>query len=248
MRGEQLSGVGIVIAMKRMVQALSLLTAIVMAAIGFGLAYFGYEIAQKLLALAGLLGGIVAGLAVGTFGAPIVLEGSISPGVTIILAIIGAILGRIFVPAVSKVAFGLVGFVMTSVAVLAFLSQGRILDVFLNAIPPNLAYADPASVLNRIAASPLFRDPNFGQALLLAVGAGVVGGLLALKLYDEFVAVATTVVGASMLGLAIPILIEAARGSTVTAGAGEFSFIWFGITLVTGLIFEFSRNKEVDFL
>lgn len=230
-----------------MASVFSLMTAIIMAGIGFGLAYFGYEIAQKLLAIAGLLGGIAAGLAVGTFGAPLVTGGSISPGITIVLAIIGAILGRVLVPAVSQLAFGLVGFVVTSTAVLAVLSRGRILDVFLNAIPPNIAYADPTSVLNRIAASPLFRDPNFEQALLLAVGVGVVGAIIALKLYDEFVAVATTLVGASMLGLAIPILIDAVRGSTVTAGAGEFSIIWFGITFVTGVLFEFSRNKKVNF-
>ena len=234
--------------MKGMASAFSLVTAVGMAAIGFGLAYFGYEIAQKLLAIAGMLGGVAVGLAVGTFGAPMITGGSISPVVTVGLALLGAILGRVLVPAVSQLAFGLVGFVMTSAAVMAFLSRGRILDVFLTAIPANLAYADPTAILNRIAASPLFRDPNFEQALLLAAGLGVVGGILALKLYDEFVAVATTLVGASMLGLAIPILIDAVQGSTITAGAGEFSFIWFGVTFATGVAFEFSRNKNVNFL
>jgi hypothetical protein len=51
-----------------------------------------------------------------------------------------------------------------------------------------------------------------------------------------------------MLGLAIPVLIDTVRGSTVTAGAGEFSFIWFGVTFATGVAFEFSRNKKVDFV
>jgi hypothetical protein len=231
-----------------MVEVFSLAAAAVMAAIGFGVAYFGYEIAQKLLAVAGTIGGIIAGIAVGTFGAPLATGGAISPGITTVLAIIGAILGRIFVPALSQLAFAVIGFAMTSTAVLAFLSQGRILDVFLSAIPPNLAYADPQSVLARIAGAPLFRDPNFGQALLVAAVGGVLGGLVALRVYDEFVAVATTLIGASLLGLAIPILIEAFRGSTITTGAGEFSFIWFGITFVTGVAFEFYRNKEIDFL
>ena len=228
-----------------MASVFSLATAIGMAAIGFVLAYFGYEIAQKLLAIAGVLGGIAAGLAVGTFGAPMLTDGSISPVIIVGLAIFGAILGRVLIPAVSQLAFGLVGFVMTSVAVLAVLSRGRVLDVFLSAIPPNLAYADPVSILNRIASSPLFSHPNFGQALLLAAGLGVVGGIVALKIYDEFITVATTLIGASMLGLAIPILLDAAQGSTVTVGAGEFSIIWFGITFVTGVLFEFSRNSEI---
>ena len=231
-----------------MASVFSLATAVVMAGIGFGLAYFGYEIAQRLLAIAGTIGGVAAGLAVGTFGAPMVTGGSVNPGVTVVLALLGAVLGRVFVPALSQLAFAVVGFVTTSTAVLAVLSRGRILDVFLTAIPPNLAYADPLSILDRVAASPLFRDPNFEQALLLAVGAGVVGGLVALRVYEAFVAVATTVVGASMLGLAIPILLEAVRGSTVTVGAGEFSIVWFGVTLVTGLAFEFSRNAELGFL
>lgn len=228
-----------------MASVFPLAVAIGMAILGSGLTYFGYEIAQKLLAIAGTLGGIAAGLAFGTFGAPLVLGGSISPGITIVLAIIGAILGRVLVPAVSQLAFALVGFVMTSAAVLAFLSQGRFIDVFLGAIPPNLAYADPQSILMRIAAAPLFRDPNFGQALLLAAGGGIAGGIIALRVYDEFVTVVTTVVGASLLGLAIPLLIDTANGVPVTVGAGEFSLLWFGVTLVTGLAFEFYRNEDI---
>lgn len=232
-----------------MVSPLSLVTAVVLAAIGFGLAYFGYEIAQKLLGIAGALGGFAAGIALGTVVAPTVTGSGVSPVVSLVLAIFGAILGRLFVPALSQLAFGLVGFVMTSLAVLAFLSQGRILDILLSAIPTSLAAATPQVILQQIASAPLFSDPNFDQALLLAVVAGVVGGLIALKLYDEFVAVATTVVGASMLGLAIPILIHTVRGGTLTVGAGEFSFLWFGVTLVTGLAFEFARNrKRMDFV
>ena len=231
-----------------MASALSLVTAIVMAAIGFGLAYFGYEIAQKLLAVAGVVGGFAAGLFVGTFVGPVATGGSVSPGLTLLLAVFGAVLGRVFIPALSELAFGLVGFVMTGTAVMAFLSRGRILDVFLNAIPSNLVAADPQAIIQRVASAPLFNDPNFEQALLLAVVAGVIGGAIALRVYDEFVAVVTTLVGASMLGLAIPILLEAARGSTVTTGSGEFSFIWFAVTFTTGVAFEFARNKEVDFL
>ncbi|WP_340102097.1 hypothetical protein [Salinibaculum salinum] len=227
-----------------MASPLSLVTAIALAAIGFGLAYFGYEIAQKLLGIAGAIGGFAAGIGLATVVAPTVTGSSVSPVVMLVVALFGAVLGRVFVPALSPLAFGLVGFVVTVLAVLAFLSQGRILDVILNAIPTNLATANPELILQRIASAPLFSDPNFDQALLLAVVAGVIGGIIALKLYDEFVTVATTVIGASMLGLAIPILIDTFQGGAPTVGAGEFSFLWFGVTLVTGIAFEFARNRD----
>lgn len=227
-----------------MATPLPLVTAIVLTAIGFALAYFGYEIAQKLLGIAGVVGGFGAGVAAGTVGAETITGSGVSPVVILVLAVFGAILGRALVPALSQLAFGLVGFVVTSIAVLAFLSRGRIIDVLVTAIPTDVATANPVRILERIGSAPLFSDPNFDQALLLAVGAGVVGAVIAIALYDEFVTIATSVIGASMLGLAIPILIEIAQGGTAIVNASEFSFLWFGITLATGILFEFARNRD----
>lgn len=60
-------------------------------------------------------------------------------------------------------------------------------------------------------------------ASVVAVAVVGVGRLIALKVYDEFMAVATSFVGASLLGIAIPLLYDALQGVAVTAGAGEFS-------------------------
>lgn len=232
-----------------MVEILSLATALVLVAVGVVLSYFGYETAQKLLAIAGAAGGFAAGIFLASAVVPAVTGQNFGPAVILIAALAGSVLGRLFVPALGPLAFGLAGFAMSSLAALAFLSRGRILDVLLAAIPSGLAAANPAAVLERIASAPLFQDPNFEQALLLSAGVGVVGGLIALRLYAEFVAVVTTLVGASMLGLAIPIVLEAFRGETITTGAGEFSFVWFALALVTGVAFEFWHNRdEMDVL
>lgn len=227
-----------------MAELIPLVSAVVATVIGVGLAYFGYEIAQKILALAGAVGGFAAGVALGSIVVPAVTGSPQSPGLSFVLGIVGAGLGGALVPALSQLAFGLAGFVMTSISVLAFLSRGRIVDLILSAIPTDLAAANPVAIMNRIASAALFQDPNFDQALLLSVGIGVVGGAIALKFYDEFVAVATTAIGASMLGLAIPILLAVYRGGSATVASAEFSLLWFGVTFVTGVAFELMRHSD----
>jgi len=228
-----------------MAEIFTLVVVGIVTVVGIALSYFGYEVAQKVLALAGVVGGFMAGMFAAGFLFPAATGESQIVGLTLVVGVFGAILGSAFVPALSGLAFGLAGFVVTSVSVLGFLSRGRIVDVILAAVPSNLAEVNPLAVLERIASSPLFADPNFEQAFLLAMGLGLVGGAIALQFYDEFVAIATTAIGASMLGMAIPLLLVAWEGGAVTnSTAAEFSLLWFGVTFLTGSAFELYRNRE----
>lgn len=228
-----------------MTEPFSLLAVAIVAAVGVGLSYFGYEVAQKVLTLAGAVAGLAAGIFVGGYLYPAVTGESQIVTVTLVAAIVGALLGQAIIPALSELAFGLAGFVVTSASVFGFLSRGRLIDIILAAVPANLAEANPLSVLERIASASLFTDPNFEQAVLVAVVAGLVGGAIALQFYDEFVAVATTAIGASMLGLAIPLVLVALESGTVTSTSrAEFSLLWFGVVFLTGSAFELYRNRE----
>jgi len=228
-----------------MTEMLSLLAVGIVTAVGIGLSYFGYEVAQKVLALAGAVAGFAAGIFVGGFVYPAATGEPQIVALTLFAGLVGAGLGSAIVPGLSEVAFGLAGFTVTSVSVLGFLSRGKLVDVILTAIPSNAAEANPIAILERIAASPLFADPNFEQAMLIAVVLGLVGGAIAVQFYDEFVAVATTAVGASILGLAVPLLLVALEGGAVAnSSAAEFSLLWFGVTFLTGSAFELYRNRE----
>jgi len=227
-----------------MAELLSLAAAVVTTLAGIGLSYFGYEIAQKVLALAGTVAGFAGGLAVGGVVYPSVTGSDQVVALTFFLGLVGAILGRIFVPALSQLAFALAGFVMTSLAAVTVISQGQVVDILLAAFPDSLAEANPVAVLERIAAAPLFTDPAFEQTLLIAVVAGLVGAAIALQFYDEFVAVATTAVGAAMLGMAIPVLIVVYEGGVASSSAADFSVLWAAVVFVTGSAFELYRNRE----
>ncbi len=228
-----------------MIDVSSWLAVVVVTAVGVGLSYFGYGVAQTVLRVTGAIAGFAAGLFAGSYLYPVV-AGQQHPLVfTLVAAIVGAGLGRAVVPALGDLAFGVAGFVVTSLSVLSVLSQERLVGVVLRAVPSNLGDATPVTVLERVVSAPLFTDPNFEQAGLIAVVFGLVGGAVAMQFYDEFVVVATTAIGASMLGFAMPVVVATLDTDTVTTTqATEFSPLWFGVVFLTGSAVELYRNRE----
>jgi hypothetical protein len=228
-----------------MMDALPLLAVGIVTAVGIGLSYFGYEVAQSLLVLAGTVAGFTVGIVAGGLVTPAVTGDPQALALTAGAGIVGAVLGRLVLPAVSELAFGLAAFLVTSVAVLGVLSRGQVVDAVLGALPSNVLAADPQAVAERLASTPLFSEPNVQQALLVAAGLGVLGGAIALQFYDEFVALATTAAGAAILGVAMPLWLGTLDGRSATWAVGtEFSVVWFGLVFLTGTAFELYRNRE----
>lgn len=228
-----------------MAEPVTLVSLGLVAAVGAFLTYFAYELAGSLLRLAGAVGGLVAGVVVGVVILPGVTGGESSPVFVTLVAVVGAVLGGVLVPALGRVALGTAGFVATALATLVVFTQGRAFDALLNALPADLAGANPVAVLERFAGTPALRTGEFEQALLVAAALGLVGGALALLYYDVVVGVAVTGVGAGLLSAVVPVLVTVIEdGATLAETDPTLSPVLTLVAFVTGIGFQAIRHTD----
>lgn len=203
---------------------------------------FGYDLAGRLVSWVGWVAGAGGGAAAAWLLVPefvdVTFQGRLA-GVAL-LALAGAVLGRVFVPLVSRIAVVLGGFVATSGAVLVVLAGGQVT----NAVVGVDATAG-TQALSRLAELPLFADSQFQQFLLIAALAGLVGGAAAARYYQAIVTVAATGVGAALLGAVVPLWQRALTGSVQFGGGlGRISELWFAVALVVGVVVQGYRHRE----
>lgn len=234
---------------------LAFIPLVVLGVIGVALTYFAYEITGILLALVGYAVGAGVG-----FGAALTIQsggggGALSAsggggGNGIILiggaVIVGAILGRIVVPALSKLAVGVLGFVTTTLSALAFMTQGRVAEAIRVALPTNDIQVPPQRLIEYVLADPSLQGPSFQQTMLIAGGVGLVGGIIAMAYYRGVMSLVLTGVGAVMLSIVGPVLLFVFNNSGPMAMAPNpgLSPLWVVVAFGTGALFQYSRHGD----
>lgn len=223
-----------------------------LAVMGIALTYFAYELSRPLLTFAGTVGGIFLGLVAGMGSGPQVFGAEPTSAsilfFTATLVLFFGLLGYIFVPALGRIAFSMAGFVATFVAALVALTEGRVLQAVIEALPETFDEAGPADFVDRLVESPVFEEAQFQQALLLGFVLAFLGAGLAMTFYDIVAGVSITIVGAALMSAVVPLLVEGITGEVdLTDGVVEVSLPWLLVFLVTGVAFQFVRYRnELD--
>lgn len=215
--------------------------------LGLALTYFGYEAAEALLYYGGMAAGIAVGCWVGLGILPRVAGGQLTTAeilaVTAVLALVGAAIGRQFIPNLGRLAVGLLGFSLTAIAALVLFSRGQTMEIVTQTLPTAIETGDPDLFADRLANLEYVGglEPEIALAGIVLLAA--LGGSLALAHKLLILAAGVTVLGALLLAVTIPLLTggPALDSTAVTTTFSEFWFIFF---VVTGLIFEGIRYSE----
>lgn len=229
-----------------MMTAVETVSLVVLVVVGLALTYFGYEAARALLHYGGFAAGAAVGGWLGIAVVPQAADGVLSGGETLVVAavlcVIGAALGRAYVPRLGRLAVGCLGFSLTSVAALVVFSEGQAMEVVTQTVPRSVQRRDPEFLLSRLGAVEFVGGvgPDLAFVGILAVGA--VGGGLALRYKWTILSVGVTVLGALLLAVVVPLLLGGGAGSEELVDS--FSPAWAGLFAVTGLVFEFVRYSE----
>jgi uncharacterized membrane protein YeaQ/YmgE (transglycosylase-associated protein family) len=214
--------------------------------IGIVFAYDGYGLSDRLLAWVGYLaggsaGGVAGWMAASTAGG--------SPDRLVMTAAgvaVGALLGRVLVPLVSWLAVVLLGFLSTSLAVFFVLAGRALTDAVtrFEAVPRS-----PAGVerfLEQLSAVPVFQNQ---EVVVLTLVAGLVGAVIASRLYTLLVTATVSSVGAGLLSVVLPLWQRALSGGVdvTETTPSEVSWVLFVAVLASGLLVQGYRyGEELD--
>lgn len=213
--------------------------------IGVIFTYDGYNLSDQLLAWIGWLAGGAVGGGAGWF----IATNSESPDRLLMAGagvLIGALIGRVLVPLVSWLAFVVVGFISTSVAVLFVLAGREFTSVVtqLNKLPRTPQRAE--QIVEQLLSVPAFQNE---QILALTLIAGLVGGVLASKFYELLITTTVSAVGAALLTVTYPLWDQAlsTNADLSEAPLEQFSVELFLVLLASGLIVQTYRySDELD--
>jgi hypothetical protein len=210
--------------------------------IGLIFTYDGYNLSDQLLAWTGWL----AGGGVGGGAGWVIATNSGTPDRLLITAgglLIGALIGRVLIPLVSWLAFVVIGFLSTSVAVLFVLAGQEFTSVLaqLNQAPRTPQQAE--QIINQLLSVPAFQNE---QILALTLIAGLVGGALASKFYELLITTTVSAVGAALLTVTYPLWEQALSASADLSEAAlqQFSIELFTLFLVSGLGIQAYRYRD----
>jgi hypothetical protein len=213
----------------------------VVTSIGILFAYDGYRLSDRLLAWIGYLAGGAGWLAAtNATGSPdrLLLTGG---GI-----LVGALIGRIFVPLVSWLAVVLLGFLSTSIAVFFVLAGRELTNAVTQLATVPRSPRGIEQFLEQLASLPVFQN----QELLLFTGiAGLVGAALASRLYTLLVTATVSSVGAGLLSIVLPLWQRALAGSVdvTETTPNDVSWVLFIGVLVSGLLVQGYRyGEELD--
>jgi hypothetical protein len=223
----------------------------IVTAVGVGFAFFGYDLADRLLTWIGWLAGAGAGGTAAWFLLPrfvtdLTPQGQLVGGV--ILVVVGAIAGRILIPLFSRFTVVIAGFVATSGSTLVMLAGGQITGALVGIEPTGPPGEVSREVATALSELPLFTSGQFQQFFAIAVVAGLLGAIVAARFYQAIITAAATAIGAALLGVVVPMWQEALNGGVdFGGGLGGVSPLWFGIALVLGIGFQlFNHGDDLD--
>lgn len=224
-----------------MVSAETLVALGVVTVVGVGCVGFGYDIAGELLSWIGWIGGAVGGAGVGWLAGPKLLAGGpeIRAAVAVGGVIAGAILGRIVVPAASRLAVVIAGFLAAAGATLVVLVGGRVTNAL-----AAVDLAEPSTavpVLDRVGAS----VGTIEETIVTVAVVGLLGAIVAARFYTVLLTALTTGVGAILLGIVGPLWEQALVGSvSLGGGFGALSPTWALLAFVAGVAFQYYRHGD----
>jgi len=216
--------------------------------VGLLLTVAGYNVADTILNVIGWIGGGAAGGAIGWVGLPrVVSDGGLETaqilGITVVLTLVGALLGAGLIRMATRYAAGIAGFT-AGVAAVFFTLLGREVE----ATPREVASTGIES--SPLAALDLFRFAALPQEELLrilgiAAVVGIVAGVVAMRNYDVLMSICLTGLGAALLANTAPIWGQVIQGNTVTfAASGGFSAPVAGLAFSGGLLVQYLRQRE----
>lgn len=214
--------------------------------LGIGFTAFGYRLVSHFLRWTGWLGGASVGGVVAWQLLPqlvpsLTTQQQLTWGVGLVIG--GAILGRLLLPAATRLAAMIAGFVATAGAVGLFFLGDSVLRQ-LRQVDPTTA---PAASLEAIAGS--LSQALLGSQGLEVIGiiaaAGIVGAIVATRYHTELIAVGITAAGAVLLGAAVP-LWQAALSGSVELGVGiaSASLLWTLVALAAGLVIQLVDQRR----
>lgn len=210
--------------------------------IGILFTYDGYSLANKLLAWTGWIVGASAGAASGWFILPRVSESANQLGATLMLLVVGALLGRLLIPLLSWLTVVLLGFVTSAGAALIFLAGQQLMNRLATLKVNPQSPADLERAFTELTNLPVFQEQ---QVVLLTLAAGFVGALAASKFYHFIITTAVSSIGAVLLSIATPLWQQALQGgSALGAGLEDLSIGRLLLFLISGLAIQVYRYQE----
>lgn len=223
---------------------------LVLAFVGFGITYFGYESAQGLLRAGGLAAGAAIGGWLGFVFAPRLANEALASeellGIAAVCIVIGAVIGQVLIPNLGRLAVVCLSFTLAAVAALVFISRGGALETVTQTIPRVLETGNPDLLYNRFEELEFVAglDPQLALGVVFVIAALAAG--IAIAHANFMITILITVLGALILAAVVPLLVGSAelQADTVT---GVFSEFWFLVFFVTGVVFEAIRySDDVD--
>jgi hypothetical protein len=223
---------------------------IVLAVVGLGITYFGFEATQAMLAYGGMAAGAVIGGWAGIVVAPRIAGEAFTSNQLLLVAggcvLVGAIVGRAIIPDLGRLAITCLAFTLTAAAAFIIGSEGGALETMTQTVPRVLETGNPDLFYDRFAQIEFVggADPQLAALGIFFVAAAGAG--LAIAHADFILTALITLLGALLLGAVIPILVGSADLSNDSVSAA-FSMFWFLVFAVTGVVFEALRySEEVD--
>lgn len=219
----------------------------VVSLLGIALAGFGYRLVPHFLRWTGWLGGATLG---GILGWQFLPELMSQPAPeqqiawTAALVVVGAVLGRMFLPLATRLAAVIAGFLSTAGAVGIFFVgdsiRTRLTGVDLTTEPVE------TTVTLAVEFERLFAAQGV-ELLAILLAAGLAGAIVATRYHTELIAAGLTISGAFLLGIALPLWQTAVVGSVeLGVGTSSASATWTVIALIAGVIIQLIDHRRED--
>lgn len=212
---------------------------LVVSLLGIGLAGFGYRLVAHFLRWTGWIGGAAVGGVVGWRLLPQFVPG-LTPDQQLLwtggLLVGGALAGRILLPVATRLAAVIAGFLSTASAVGVFFLGDPILNRLASV---ELSSASITTVATLVADLEQLFIAQGIEVLILILGAGLVGAIVATRYHTELIAGGLTLAGAFLLGIALPLWQTALTGTaTLGVGVRTVSMMWAVVALVAGILIQ----------
>lgn len=219
--------------------ATTIVPLVVVSLLGAGLTGFGYRMVSRFIRWTGWIGGAAAGGIVGWQLLPQFVAG-VTPDQRLLWAaglfVGGALAGRILLPVATRLATVIAGFLSSAGAVGVFFLGDPIINR-LASVDPSTAPITTASTL-ATDLEQLFIQQGI-EIIILILGAGLAGAIVATRYHTELIAGGLTLAGAFLLGIALPLWQTALTGTaTLGVGVGTISPMWATIALVVGVLVQ----------
>lgn len=218
----------------------------IITAIGTAFCLFGYALAEELLAWLGWIVGAVGGALVwwvqsSQAMSTTIIESQVAE--LLVLLGVGAVAGRLLLPLFTRFTVMIAGFVSTGGSVFVYLTGGQLTRTLASNVG-----SQPTTIASKIAEHPELQTQQIQNYVVIALVAGLLGAILALKFYELIVTGATTAIGAGLLATVVPLWQEVLSGGlSLEEGLDKISPLWFGIALALGLGFQlYFYQDEID--